>query len=388
MALEAPKRVLTVIGDAEDIATWSNIPYFFLRAGRRAGFLHRGLRLHPSRLRSRRLFWNARRLVSGRAYGGFQYSSGFLARLFAQDPVHGESEILSHFPLLPPEAAGAGRVSYYIDATLSQIFFDYGAAACVGKSVVRDALDRERATYERAAQVVCFSTYPARSLVADYGVPATKVHIVTPGANLFEEQILEPMRRAKAPDELRPLRLGFIGKDWRRKGLPFLLEVAQILTQRRVQVEVVVVGPAARRLPPAPYLQSVGFVDKKCKTGHFVELVRSFHFGCLFSLADASPIANLECLRLGVPVLTRRVGGIADTVPEDLGYLFEPEAAPDEIADLLAGFVASPESYWQLRARVADRAEEFSWDRTVASFVALWQGSDAFSYDRVVGSDG
>ena len=191
-----------------------------------------------------------------------------------------------------------------------------------------------------------------------------------------------------APERLRPLRLGFVGKDWQRKGLPFLLEVARILTRRRVSVEVVAIGPAARSLPSATSLQSMGFVDKRSEMGRFIELIRSFHFGCLFSVADASPIANLECLRLGVPVLTRRVGGIPDTVPEGLGYLFEPEAAPDEVADLLAGLVAAPGRYWQLRARVADRADEFSWHRTVECFIDLWEGSAAFSYDQVVGCHG
>ena len=160
--------------------------------------------------------------------------------------------------------------------------------------------------------------------------------------------------------------------------------MAQILTRRRVPVEVVAIGPDARSLPRASCLRPTGFIDKLSGQPGLIEQVRSWHFGCLFSSAEAYGISNLECLRLGVPVLARRVGGIPDTVPEGLGYLFEPDAPPDQVADLLAGFVAAPERYWQLRARVAARAEEFSWRRTVESFVALWQGSDAFSYHRVV----
>ena len=59
-----------------------------------------------------------------------------------------------------------------------------------------------------------------------------------------------------------------------------------------------------------------------------MQLVRSFHFGCLFSSAEAYGIANLECLRLGVPVLASRVGGIPDTVRDGLAYLFEPGCPP------------------------------------------------------------
>ena len=78
--------------------------------------------------------------------------------------------------------------------------------------------------------------------------------------------------------------------------------------------------------------------------------MRSFHFGCLFSSAEAYGIANLECLRLGVPVLASRVGGIPDTLRDGLGYLFEPGCPPHEIADLLQSFVRDPAAYHALRA--------------------------------------
>jgi glycosyltransferase involved in cell wall biosynthesis len=106
-----------------------------------------------------------------------------------------------------------------------------------------------------------------------------------------------------------------------------------------------------------------------------VRLVRSFHFGCLFASAEACGIANLECLRLGVPVLASRVGGIPDTVRDGLAYLFAPGCPPREVADLLQSFVRDRFAYLDLRQRVARSAAEFSWRRTVGDFIALWQGA-------------
>lgn len=389
MALPATERVLTVVGDANDIGTWSSTPYFFLRAGRQKNFLHKGLRLQPSRLRWHRLAWNACRCLIGDSYGGFQYSRPFLHRLYTQDRVTSDhTEIISHFPLLPPAGAGPARVSYYIDATLRQVFFDYGAAAQTAKSMVKEALKREQDAYDRAERIVCFSSYAARAVVEEYGVPASEVHVVPPGANLFDEQLEQPPERTEALGRTDPLRLGFIGKDWRRKGLPFVLELAETLARRGIGVEVVAVGPHARSLPSHPFLRRVGFIDKASEQGRLAELIRSWHFGCLFSSAEAYGISNLECLRLGVPVLARRVGGIPDTVPPGLGFLFEPHAPADEVADLLISFVKAPERYAELRARVAASAPRFSWHRTVERFIALWQGSDAFSYERLVGAHG
>jgi glycosyltransferase involved in cell wall biosynthesis len=106
-----------------------------------------------------------------------------------------------------------------------------------------------------------------------------------------------------------------------------------------------------------------------------VELVRSFHFGCLFSSAEACGIASLECLRLGVPVLASRVGGIPDTLRDGLGYLFAPVCAPREVANLLQSFVRDRLAYHDLRQRVVRCSAEFSWRRTVSDFIAVWQGA-------------
>jgi glycosyltransferase involved in cell wall biosynthesis len=370
-------RFLAVVGDPNRIGTWSGIPYFFLQAGREQGFLAGGLPLSPEDLRGRRLMWNLGRVARGARPGGFQYTEAFLKPLFAQARLRPDQpvEIISHFPLLPPLPWPPGwRVSYYIDATLRQNFLDYGLADRVSAEVREDALRREREHYHAAERVVCMSRWAAASVVEHYGIPPAKVSVILPGANLHERDLANA--DGAGPPALDPLRLGFIGKDWRRKGLPFLLRVAEELERRRVGVRVVALGPSAAELPAHPLLESAGFVDKGRETGRFVQLVRSCHFGCLFSSAEAYGIANLECLRLGVPVLASRVGGVPDAVPSGLGYLFEPGCPPDEVADLLQAFVRDPQAYRELRSRVARAAPEFSWRRTVAEFIALWQGAE------------
>ena len=140
-------------------------------------------------------------------------------------------------------------------------------------------------------------------------------------------------------------------------------------------MRVVALGPPAADLPSHPLLECAGFIDKQHDSRRFVALVRSFHFGCLFSSAEAYGIANLECLRLGVPVLASRVGGIPDTLRDGLGYLFEPGCPPQRVADLLQSFVRDPAAYHDLRQRVARSAGEFSWRRTVGNLIAFWQGA-------------
>lgn len=374
-------RYVTVVGDPNDINTWSNIPYFFMKAGQRTGFLDGGLPLKPEKLKLQRWGWNLWTLLRTGAYGGFQYSPYFLDRLFDQvDADPAQDAFISHFPLLPPNPAERGyRVSYYLDATLTQNFDDYGVAQNVSPPVREQALKQERRNFQHADHLIGMSAWTARSFVEDYDMPPEKVHVVPGGANLREDELPEVVE-STAPDDLQPLRLGFIGKNWQRKGLPFLLDLADALERRDITTEVYAIGPKPDALPKHSCLRPQGFIDKASDLPQFVDTIRSLHFGCLFSSIEAFGISNVECLRLGVPVLGTDVGGIPDTVPEGCGFLFAPDAAPDAVADRLTPFVERPSRYHTLRDRIQTQSASFTWDRVIEQFETIWNGSQAHSY--------
>jgi glycosyltransferase involved in cell wall biosynthesis len=369
-------RVLACVGDARSIKTWSGTPFFFLEAGQRSGFLDAGLALDPTPLRAHRLAWNAWRMVRHREIGGFQYSPFFLRRLLAQaEEIDATTEIISHFPLLPPQSA-ALPTSYYIDATLTQNFEEHRYK--VGRRLAADALVRERHNYASAERVICMSRWTARSLIERYGLASNKVHVIPGGANLPNEDHF--VSQAAPLDAQRPIRLGFVGRNWRSKRLTFLLEVADILHSRGYQVEVAAAGFAPDSGPTHPLMQAVGLIDKATSMPRFSEFIRSCHFGCLFSFIDAAPRSNLEFLRLGIPVLTHDVGGMRDTVPDGCGYVFTPFPDPDDVAHVIRSYVQEPERYTALRARIASRSQEFTWQSALKKLIAIWDGSDAYSY--------
>ena len=375
-------RLLTVVGDPHDINTWSNIPYFFLQAGQQAGFLTDGLPLDCDRLKQQRLLWNAGHWLTTGEYGGFQYSPTALRSLFSQVTLPpGPVEFISHFPLLPPRPWAADwRVSYYLDATLRQNFEDYGIGQRVSQRMQQQALQQETENYRQARYIICMGRSGARSVVEDYGIDPAKVHVIPGGANLHEAHLPSATELVEQPTALSPVRLGFIGKDWQRKGLPFLLAVADDLQARGIAVEVRVIGPRSADLPDHPCLRPLGFIDKATQLPLFVDQVRSFHFGCLFSSAEAFGISNLECIRLGVPVLARRIGGIPETVPAGLGHLFDPSDAAAAVADVVERYVDQPQTYHAWRSKVVARVAEVTWATTVQRFMQVWDGSREFQY--------
>ena len=107
----------------------------------------------------------------------------------------------------------------------------------------------------------------------------------------------------------------------------------------------------------------------------FVQLVRSCHFGCLFSSAEASAIGNLDCLRLGCrssPAGRRhsRHGPERARLPVRAGL-----SAASRSPICCNRFVATRMLIASCD-RASPRRAEFSWRRTVAEFLALWQGAE------------
>lgn len=360
-------RALVANGDVNLVSTWSGIPYFFLQAGLKNGLFAGGVSLEPTRLRARRLLWNATRPLRLNRPGGFQYSLDYLAPLWdARTEPTGTSEYVSHFPLLPPRSRTP--TTYYLDATLHQNFEDYGFGAVVGRRIREEALKREREAFHGARYVVGMSRWCAEDVKKFYGVPEERVRVILPGANIDDALVPTP---ASWDGKLNPLRLGFIGKEWERKGGPLLLDVATHLERMGHPVEIVVIGPDAASLPQHPSLRPMGFINKATELSRFVDVVRTFHFGCLLSRVEALGISTLECLRLGVPVIGVDVGGIPDTVPPGAGLVVSIEQAADNLAGQLHEILREPERYATMRAQAAELAETQRWTRCAREFQRL-----------------
>jgi glycosyltransferase involved in cell wall biosynthesis len=305
------------------------------------------------------------------------YSRAHLHALWADRRApSGIGEYVSHIQSLPPRELVGEPVSYYIDATMSQYFDDYGRS--LGRRIRAEAVAREKEAYEAARFVVCMSRWCAEDVKASYGISPEKVRVILPGANIHDESVPAP---AVWDGNLAPLRLGFIGIDWERKGGPVLLDAATRLQRMGHSVEVVVIGPDASELPKHPALRPMGFIHKARELPRFVEVVRSFHFGCLLSHAEALGISTLECLRLGVPVIATAVGGIVDTVPRGAGLLIPAERTSERLADELAAVLETPERYARMREATREVAGSQSWDRAAREFLMLLETSGSAAPD-------
>lgn len=331
----------------------------------------------------RRVLWNILEIIFTGQYGGYQYTEEFNRSLLDQVAMsEREGEIISHFPLFPPLSMVEGPVSYYIDQTLTQLFSDYGFADKISPRVLEKAINAERQNYERAKFIVCMCRWAAQAVIEEYGIDPTKVHVIPGGANIDDKLIAE-VPVSEHDFEFNPLRLGFIGKDIKRKNLSFLLEVAEELYASNQPVEVIAMGFDPAISPRHPLLKPLGYIDKHNAVHEFISTIRACYFGCLFSHAEAFGISNREFIRLGVPVLTWDVGGMADTVPTGLGHVFPANIKAGYVASVINEYLQNPERYLEWRKTVQDRSHEVSWKQAIEKFQAVWQGSMEYSYNAL-----
>ena len=176
---------------------------------------------------------------------------------------------------------------------------------------LKNALNRR--TFDRARQLITWHEWGKASLMTDYGINGSKVNVIPPGIDL------DRWHFPRGPRE-GPVRLLFVGGDFRRKGGDTLLTAFRrlagdceldIVTREPVNV----VGTANVRVhrnmsPNAPELKALyGAAD-------------IFVFP---TTADTLPLVIMEAMASSLPVVTTTVGALTEEVEHGVtGFLVEP----------------------------------------------------------------
>ncbi|MBU6179925.1 MAG: glycosyltransferase family 4 protein [Verrucomicrobia bacterium] len=374
--MNPPAKNLCAVGSVTDISCWSGIPFHFWEESRRTGFATGACEVDLRKLRLPRWLWNAGRRLRGRAVGGFQYSGCFLDRIESQIPEdRWTSEIITfhqHFPRASTVRSHGGTLNHYLDAPFAALATGRGLDLKLPADVVKEALVLERENYASSKRIILMARWAATVMREECGVPDEKIQVILPGANLNLPDDWEfPVPTGRAGRE-RPFTLGFVGKDWRRKGLPLLIAVNGDLQRRGWRTRVLVIGDAPADLRSAPGVEFAGFIDKRTSNREFLERLSTCDIGCLFSEREALGISTLEFLRAGIPVAGFDHEGTADTIPPDAGFRLQPGESAEAIADRFDGYLRDESRQAAFRERARRWSGLVTWRRCLEEFAELW----------------
>ena len=156
--------------------------------------------------------------------------------------------------------------------------------------------------------------------------------------------------------------VGTVANYRTQKAYPVLLHAsAQVLADDdRVRFVAVGQGPERERIERLH--AELGLGERVRLLGYredAVEVLAACDIFCLSSDYEGLPVALMEALALGLPVVATGVGGIAETVEDGVHGRLVPPRDPDALADAILAVASDPDQRRQMGARAARLAERF-----------------------------
>jgi glycosyltransferase involved in cell wall biosynthesis len=230
-------------------------------------------------------------------------------------------------------------IVFWADATVAGLVDFYPQYNHLCQESLKSWHFMEKLALEKCKLAIYASDWAAQTAIEYYGADPSKVKVVPFGANIDASLTFDEV---KALIEARPsnqCKLLFLGVDWYRKGGDVALKVAEGLNNAGLDTELTVVGcePIVEGNLPA-FIKPLGFISKSTTAGKekLNQLIAESHFLVLPSKAECYGVVFCEANALGVPCISRRVGGISTIIKDDLnGKLFDRDADPSEYCEYI-----------------------------------------------------
>jgi glycosyltransferase involved in cell wall biosynthesis len=182
----------------------------------------------------------------------------------------------------------------------------------------------------RAALLIPWTSWTARSLTGHYGVPESRVAVLPPGV---DTDFWRPGPESGRIGPKGPVRLVFVGGDFERKGGDLLLDVYRERLQGKVVLDLV-----TRRS-----MESSTAITVHSGLGPNDDRLRSLYqradIFVLPTRADCFSMAGLEAMAVGLPIVICPVGGVAELFRPGREGLFVPPDDGRALAQAVEGLV-------------------------------------------------
>lgn len=241
----------------------------------------------------------------------------------------------------------------------------------------------DRALMEFTTRIVAVSATHARYLCSRAGVSYSHIAVIENGIDLSEWPAVSPPRRRAAREEL-----GIAGDEAvvtmvaamrPEKAHEAMLSALARLDRAGVRLRVLLAGDGERREALEKEAEALGVRGRVDFLGVRRDVARLLHASDVVvlpsrSVVETLPLAVLEAMAVGVPVIASRVGSVPDVVIDRVTGLLISPADPVELAAAIAYTLSEREPARQRCARARERVvERHAIERTAARYGALFE---------------
>lgn len=230
--------------------------------------------------------------------------------------------------------------------------------------------------FREAKTVVTISEFNRRHMCAKYCLPAGSIHVVHCGIDLD--------RFAFRPD--RPasdgvLRLVHVGRLSPIKAQDVLLEALAIIKQRGIRFKMDIIGGGPLREDLVHQRGRLDLSDEVIfhgmqTEGYVRQVVSEADRFVLSSRSEGLPVACIEALALGTPVIATRIFGIPELIEDGVSGWLAPPDDPNALADAICRAIAPDVDIDAVRL-AGRRTVELGFSRGICTqqLAALWSDS-------------
>ena len=167
--------------------------------------------------------------------------------------------------------------------------------------------------------------------------------------------------------------IGYIGRLSEEKGIKYLLEAISILNLD-IPVKALIIGEGPQRKDLEDLVKERGIEEKVIFTGfqkdteNWLSVLDVF---VLPSLTEGTPMALLEAMACGTPVVTANTASLPEVAGE-AALLVDPYNV-EALAEAMQRVLSDHELALDLRRRGFERAAQFTWERTARQTISVYQ---------------
>jgi glycosyltransferase involved in cell wall biosynthesis len=239
---------------------------------------------------------------------------------------------------------------------------------------LRRLLDRELVA-RGADRIIAVSHEDQRRMV--------EIERIDPNRTLFVPNGVPPLSppsgcdvRAELGIEAGAPVIGAVGTLRPQKAHHVLVRAAQLLARERPDVQVLLVGDGSERQTLERLARELGIEDKVRFLGHRTDVpdvLRALDVAVCSSDFEGSPLAVMEYMDAGLPVVATTVGGVPDLIEPGVHGLLVPPRDPTALAAAIADLLREPERAAAMAARAREhRRAEFDIDVLVRRLEDLY----------------